>query len=118
MGRVDDDFEIVVQFLADVASQFRRDDPFWIGVEANHAKVDIVLIIENTNYGFLGRRLPFKRLSLQKIGYGAGRLPLAVVQCSVKSWPPFNASCFRASTWFLGSGLTFVSLTSRLLLAM
>src|ERR1700758_8700 len=116
MGGVDDDFEIVVQLLRDIPSQLPRHNFAWIGVEANNTKVHVVLVVQDTDFGFLRWRLSFEWLSLQKIGYGSGRLPFGVVECPIEFWSPFNASCFGRSTRLLGSGWIFVPLISRLLL--
>ena len=46
------------------------------------------------------------------------RLPLGVVECSIKFWSPFSASCFGRSPRFLRSGLGFASLGCLLLLGL
>ena len=64
VSRVDEDFEIVIQLLADVAPQLGGDDRLGIGIEAGDAEIHFVLCVEDTDFRFFSRRLPFIGLSL------------------------------------------------------
>src|SRR5260370_21551891 len=59
VSRVDDDFKVVIQFLTDVPAQLGRNDPTWIGVETGDTEVDLVLVVENADFGVFSRRLSF-----------------------------------------------------------
>src|SRR4029077_8016744 len=49
VGRIDDDLEIVVEFLTDVAPELAGNDSRRIGVEALDAEIDFMLTVENTD---------------------------------------------------------------------
>src|SRR5437667_3721705 len=83
MRRVNDDLEVIVQFLTDIAPQFGRDDPFRIRVEARNAEIDFMLAVENADFGFFSRGLPLKGFPLQKVVNRTGLLPDGIVECSV-----------------------------------
>jgi hypothetical protein len=65
--RIDQDFEVVIQFLAHIAAQFCRDDPGRLRVIAVDSEIDRVTRIEYSYLSFLRRRLTFVGLSLPKI---------------------------------------------------
>ena len=67
MGRVDDDFEVVVQLLSDVPPQFGGNDSFRIRVRAKYAEVNIMFVVENADFSLLRWNLSFERFALQKI---------------------------------------------------
>ena len=68
MAGIDNDLEIVIQFLADVAAEFSGEDALRMGVEAGNAEVDFALAVEDANFRLLRRRAPFKGLALPKVG--------------------------------------------------
>jgi hypothetical protein len=83
VSRINDDFEIVVQFLAHIAAKFGRDDPLRIGIEARDAKVDRVLGVNDPNFGLFRRWLPLKGLALRKVVDWNRLLPKGIVKGSV-----------------------------------
>src|SRR5207245_10846429 len=84
VSRVDDDFEVVVQFLTDVPPQFSGDNPLGMGIEAGNAEIEFMLGVENADFGFVCGRLPLKRLSLPKCGDGGGLLLQEAVKFAVE----------------------------------
>ena len=114
MRQVDDDLEVVVQFLTDVPTQLGRHNVAWIGVEAMNAEVHIVFVIENTDFGLLRGCLSFERLPLQKIGNRASHLPLGIVDCAIKFRRMLNPSCVGRSSYLFGSDLVFALLRTTL----
>jgi len=85
-GGVDDDFEVVVQMLGDIATQFGGDDLLWFGVKTRNSEINGVLCIENANFSAFRWLLAFVGFALQKIRDGSGLLPQRIVECAVELW--------------------------------
>jgi hypothetical protein len=64
---IDQDFEVVVQLLADVAAQFGCNDPGGLRVKTMNPKIDSTACVENPNFRFFSGGFSFVRLSLVKI---------------------------------------------------
>ena len=110
MRGIDDDLEVVVEFLADVPAQFGGNNSIGIGVEATDAEIDFMFAVKNPDLGFLGRRLAFKGFSLEKVVDGWGHLPERIIEravqarCMVDTSRLGGAKGFRhaGSSWFAG----------------
>ena len=111
---VDDDFEIVVQFLGHITPQLGRDDPFWVRVEARDTEIDLVPVVQGADLGFFSGCLSFKWLPLQKLGNRRGLLPCGIVKRSVQFRSSLNSACARGSERLLGSQLPLFGLCIRL----
>jgi hypothetical protein len=84
--RIDQNFKVVIQFLADIPAQFRRDDPGRLRVIAMNSEIHCVARIEYSYLSFLRRRLTFIRLSLPKVSDWGSQLPEWIVQSTIKLW--------------------------------
>src|ERR1700719_1281560 len=93
--RIDQDFEVVIQFLADIPAQFRRGDPGCLRVIAMNSEIHCVARIEYSYLGLLRRRLTFIRLSLPKVSDRGSQLPEWVVQSTIKLWGFVGGCCFH-----------------------
>ena len=113
MPRIDDDFKVVVQLLAHVASQLSSDRPLTVGIAASDPEIDLIMGVDDTHFCGLGGRLAFVGLALAKVGDGSGLQPEWVVQSPVDSGSVSNPDRRRspnkrrrkASRW-LGLRLT------------
>src|ERR1700688_4740469 len=94
--RIDQDFEVVIQFLADIPAQFRRDDPGCLRVIATNPEIHCVARIEYSDLGLLRSGLTFIRLSLPKVSYWGSQLPEWVVQSSIELWGSVCGRRFHA----------------------
>ena len=83
MRRIDNDFEIVIEFLADIPAEFGRYDSFWLGVQAGDAKVNLVLGIQDADFSLLGRSLSLEWFTLQEVLDGSGLLPEGIIKRTV-----------------------------------
>ena len=113
MGGVDDDLKVVIQFLTDVPAQLRGDDPFGIGVEASDAEVDVVLVVENTDFGSFSWSPSFVRLALQEVRNRRGLHPEWIIERTIQPWSSINMACLRSSERFLRSHLPLTRLGTR-----
>ena len=64
---IDENFEVVVQVLAYVAAEFRRNDPGRLRVKAMNPKIDSAARVQNAHFRFFGSWFSFVRLTLVKI---------------------------------------------------
>ena len=83
MRRVNDDLEVIVQFLTDIAPQFGCDNPFRIRVKTRNAEIDFMLAIENADFTFFSGALPLERFPLQKVVNRSGMLPDGIIERSI-----------------------------------
>jgi hypothetical protein len=93
--RIDQDFEVVVQVLAYVAAELRRDNPGRLRVVGMNPEIRGMPRVENAYFCLLRWRLAFVRFSLTELGNGFGGLPERVVQGSVEPWGVVNTGCLR-----------------------
>src|SRR5216683_6838038 len=114
VSRVDDDLEVVIQFLADIPSQFGCNNPFRIRVKARNAEIDFMLAVEDADFGFLGRCLPLKWLALQKVGNRAGLLPCGIIERAIQFRRTVNPACMSGPQRFLTPKLPFPCLWAHL----
>ena len=61
---------MIVEILADVAAEFGGNDFRGFAVETVDAEMDLMLGVQDSNFGFLRGRLAFAGLFLKKIGDG------------------------------------------------
>src|SRR5215471_11017247 len=66
--RIDDDLEVIVQFLADVSSQLRGHDTGGVRIEAGDSKENCGSGVKGSNLRLFGRFLSLKWLSLRERG--------------------------------------------------
>src|SRR5215469_15722566 len=116
MCRVDDDLEVVVQFLGDIPAQLPGDNLAWIRIKAKNSEINIMLVIENANFGLFRWRLPFEWLPLQEICDWTCHLPCGIVECAIKFRRMLNANRLGHSSRLLSSCLDFSLLRAPLLL--
>lgn len=106
-GLVDQDLKVVIEILADVASQLRRDNPCVLGV-ATDSEVHGAPRIKNSYFGFFRRCLAFTWFALAKIAHGLCSLPERIVQSSIQPRRTFNAYSFRHPRSLLRQFLNYI----------
>src|SRR6266566_6866125 len=94
MSFVDQDLEVIIQVLIDIAAQFCCDNPRGFRVVAMNSKVDGCRSVDNANLGFFCRWLAFVRLALTKISDDLSGLPKRVVEASVEPWLMIHGNGF------------------------
>jgi len=110
---IDENFEVVVEVLADVAAEFGCYYLRWLGIIAMNAEINGMVCVKNSDFSSLCSRLTFIRFPLAEIRDPLGRLPQRVVQGSVDLRNPVNADGFSyvARLCFpLRNGLTIARL--------
>ena len=85
MPGIDDDFEIVVEFLAHIAAELRGDRSRRYRIMTDDAEVNLGPRIEHSYFRSLCRGLAFVGLSLLEIRNRASLLPERIVQRAVQS---------------------------------
>src|ERR1044071_5226239 len=101
MGRVNDDFEIVVQLLGNIAPQFCSNDSACLRVEALDPEIDLSFGVHNTNFSSFGRRPSLERLPLQEVRDRSGLAPDGIIKSAIQlrtAIDPDRACCF--DFWF------------------
>ena len=94
---VDDDLEVVIQFLTDVPPQLGGHNPVGIGVETSDAEGDLVFVVNNTDLGSFSRGLPFIGLTLQEVGNWIGLLPKRIIERAIQLRSPVDTAGLRSS---------------------
>src|SRR5438876_4730305 len=98
MIRIDENLEVVIQILANIAAEFPGDDARRIRIETMNAKIDGVSRVQNPHFCFLSRWLALERFPLTKIRDRFCQLPKRIVQSAVK----FGSSLHGHSLCHLG----------------
>jgi hypothetical protein len=75
MVRIDEDFEMIIQVLTDIAPKLGGDDPRGLSIKTMNSEVDGMRGIEDANLRFLGRWFTFAGFPLTKVGDRLRGLP-------------------------------------------
>src|SRR5258708_29732894 len=77
--RVDENLEVIIQVLTNIAAQFGGGDARRLRLMAINPEIDGMSGVDNAYFRFLRWRLTFVRLALPKISNGFGRLPNGII---------------------------------------
>src|SRR5437764_10195336 len=92
MGGVYDDFKVIIHVLRDIAPQFCSNGLLGFAVKAGDAEIDLMLGVNDPNFGLFCWWLPLKRFPLQKVCNWRGLFPERIVECAVQLRSPINAN--------------------------
>src|SRR5260370_16779606 len=94
MIRVDENLEVVIQILANIAAEFAGDDARRIRIEALNAKINGASRVQNPHFCFLSRWLALERLPLTKVRDRFRQLPKRILQSAIKFGGPLHRHSF------------------------
>src|SRR5262249_9200944 len=86
VGRINDDFKVIIEFLADISPQLSGNDAGGVGVEAGDSKEPGAPGVEDTHLRSLRRLLSLKGFSLQESPNWSRLPPKRIVKGAVQTW--------------------------------